>query len=263
MNQRYHLLQLSGLFFTLLLCACARQGTPTGGPKDTTPPKVDTITSTRNFSTRFSGRRIELVFDEWVTLSDVGAQVVVSPTLPKRPEVKLKGKKVIVELPEEDTLRPNTTYTINFGTAVKDLHEGNPAENLRFVFSTGDYLDSLTVSGFVFDAFSGEPVDKISVMLYETRADSAVRKERPYYFARTNKTGQFSIQNVRPGNFKVAAIDDTSGDLKWDGQNERIGFPDAMLSVTYTSQCAFSLKLFKTPWGRCLVVYRSVRYGLQ
>ncbi len=155
------------------------------------------------FQHAFSQRRIELVFDEWVTLSDVGTQVVVSPTLLKRPEVKLKGKKVVVELPEEDTLRPNTTYTINFGTAVKDLHEGNPAENLRFVFSTGDYLDSLTVNGSVVDAFTGDPVEKVSVMLYENLGDSVPRKERPYYFARTNKTGQFSIQNVRPGRFKA------------------------------------------------------------
>lgn len=263
MNQRHHLLQLSGFFFTLILCACARQAVPTGGPKDATPPKVDTLTSTRNFSTRFSEKRIELVFDEWVTLSDVGTQVVVSPTLAKRPELRLKGKKVIIELPEEDTLRANTTYTINFGTAVKDLHEGNPAENLRFVFSTGDYLDSLSVSGLVADAFSGEPVDKISVMLYETLTDSVVRKERPYYFARTNKTGQFSIQNVRPGNYKVAAIDDTSGDLKWDGQNERIGFPDAHLSVNDTAKNPVTLKLFKNQAKRRLVDDKTIRFGLQ
>ena len=262
MNQRFHLL-LSGSIPLLLLCACARQGAPAGGPKDTTPPKVDTTVSTRNFSTRFSQRRIELVFDEWVTLSDVGTQVVVSPTLPKRPEVKLKGKRVVVELPEEDTLRPNTTYTINFGAAVKDLHEGNPAENLRFVFSTGDYLDSLTVSGSVVDAFTGDPVDKVSVMLYENAGDSVPRKERPYYFARTNKTGQFSVENVRPGRFKVVAVEDASGDLKWDGQNERIAFPDALLSVNDTAQAALTLKLFKNQSKQRLTDHKTIRYGLE
>ena len=108
MNQHLHPI-FSGILFSLLLCACARQGSPAGGPKDTTPPQVDTTLSTRNFSTRFSARRIELVFDEWVKLSDIGTQVVVSPTLAKRPEVTLKGKKLSVEVPEEDTLRPNTS----------------------------------------------------------------------------------------------------------------------------------------------------------
>lgn len=262
MNQRFQLL-LTGLVPALLLCACARQGAPTGGSKDTTPPKVDTVLSTRNFSTRFSQRRIELVFDEWITLSDVGAQVVVSPTLAKRPELKLKGKKVIVELPEEDTLRPNTTYTINFGTAVKDLHEGNPADNLRFVFSTGDYLDSLTVRGSVVDAFTNEPVDKVSVMLYENLADSVPRKERPYYFGRTGKTGQFLIENVRPGSFKVVAIEDVSGDLKWDGQNERIAFPDAVLSVNDTTKPSLTLKLFKNQSKRRLIDSKTIRFGLE
>jgi uncharacterized protein (DUF2141 family) len=245
-----------------LLGACARQGAPTGGPKDTTPPKVDTLTSTRNFSTRFTARRIELVFDEWIALSDVGNQVIVSPTLSKRPEITLKGKKITVVLPEEDTLRPNTTYTINFGTAVKDFHEGNPAENLRFVFSTGDYLDSLTVSGSVLDAFSGEPLEKMSVMLYDITSDSVVRKEKPYYMARTDKVGLFAIPNVRAGNFKIVAIEDLSGDLKWDGQNERIGFADSLLSVNDSARAPVQLKVFKNQSKPRLLDDRTLRYGL-
>jgi len=246
----------------LCLYSCARQGAPTGGPKDTDPPKVDTLLSTRNFSTLFSGRRIELVFDEWIALSDVGTQVVVSPTLSKRPEVTLKGKKVIFQLAEGDTLRPNTTYTINFGTAVKDFHENNPAQDLRFVFSTGDYLDSLEVRGVVADAFSSQPIDNVSVMLYENAADSVVRKERPYYFARTNKDGQFSIQNVRPGTFKIVAIEDASGDLKWDGQNERIGFPDSLLLLNDSAKSFLSLKIFKSQSKFRLFDSKTLRYGL-
>lgn len=249
---------------TCLLFSCARQGSPTGGAKDTEPPVLDSVASTRNFSTRFTERRIELVFDEWIALSDVGTQVVISPTLSKRPEITLKGKKVIVELAKGDTLRANTTYTINFGTAVKDFHEGNPAKDLRFVFSTGDFLDSLKVSGFVFDAFSGEPVDNVSVMLYDNLSDSVVRKERPYYFARTDKTGLFSIQNVRPGDFKVAAIEDATGDLKWDGQNERIGFPDNLLLLgdTVASLPLLSLKIFKNQAKLLLFDGKTQRYGL-
>ncbi len=248
-----------------LLVACARQGAPTGGPKDTDPPVVDTVASTRNFSTRFTERRIELVFDEWVTLTDVGAQVVISPPLKNRPrpDISLKGKKVIVEFSEKDTLRPNTTYTINFGSAVKDLHEGNPAKDLRFVFSTGDFLDSLRVNGKVVDAFTGQPVENVSVMLYDNLSDSVVRKEKPYYFARTDKTGLFSIQNVRTGTYKVAAIEDaTGGDLKWDGQNERIGFPDSLLLLNDTMKPILNLKVFKSQSKLRLADPKTLRYGL-
>lgn len=245
-----------------LLFACARQGSPTGGPKDTDPPEVVAEASTRNFSTRFSERRIELAFNEWVVLSDVGTQVVISPPLKKRPDITLKGKKVIVEFSKEDTLRPNTTYTINFGTAVKDFHENNPAKDLRFVFSTGDFLDSLSANGIVVDAFTSEPLENISVMLYDDFTDSVVRKEKPYYFARTDKSGQFSIQNVREGVYKVAAIDDSSGDLKWDGQNERIGFADSLLTLTDSANASLSIKLFKNQPTFRLFDSKTLRFGL-
>jgi uncharacterized protein (DUF2141 family) len=253
------------IFSTLavsLLIACARPGSPTGGPKDTEPPKVDTAKSTRNFSTRFSQKRIELVFDEWVTLTDLNAQVVISPPLAKRPEITLKGKKVTVELAKEDTLRPSTTYTINFGSAVKDLHEGNPAKDLRFVFSTGDLLDSLTVSGKIVDAFSGDPIENVSVMLYDNLRDSVVRKEKPYYFARSDKSGQYSIQNVRAGKFKVAAIEDISGDLKWDGASERIGFLDSLLLLNDSTKAILNLKMFKNQLPFRRLDPKTLRYGL-
>ena len=152
-------------FFLLLLSSCARQGAPTGGPKDTTPPRVDSLASTPNYAVRFQEKKIELRFDEWVTLSDVATQVVVSPPLRTKrvPDISLKGKTVVVEIPENDTLRPNTTYTINFGNAIKDLHEGNPAKDLRFVFSTGDFIDSLSVAGIVTDAYKLEPVENVAV----------------------------------------------------------------------------------------------------
>ncbi|MBV6442357.1 MAG: hypothetical protein EPGJADBJ_04068 [Saprospiraceae bacterium] len=245
-----------------LFFACARQGSPAGGPKDTEPPKVDTTVSTRNFSTRFSAKRIELAFDEWVTLSDVGTQVVISPPLAKRPEIVLKGKKVLVEFDEKDTLRSNTTYTINFGTAVKDLHEGNPAKDLRFVFSTGDFLDSLVVVGNVADAFTGDPVENVSVMLYDNLSDSVVRKEKPYYFARTDKSGQFDLRNVRAGVFKMAAIEDASGDLKWDGQNERIAFPDSLIRLTDSTKGSIRLRLFRNQSRFRLFDSKTLRFGL-
>ncbi|MBL7798114.1 MAG: Ig-like domain-containing protein [Saprospiraceae bacterium] len=248
-------------FAMLALVACARPVTPEGGPKDTAPPQVVQEKSTPNNTTRFSGRSFELTFDEWVTLQEVGTQVLVSPPLAKRPEVTLKGRTVRFQLDKDETLRPNTTYTINFGTAVKDLHEGNPAKDLRFVFSTGDFLDSLTVAGSVVDAFSGEPLENISVMLYDKMDDSIVQQERPYYFARTDKGGQFQIPNVRPGGFKGVAIDDADQNLKWNGE-ERIGFPDSALVVSDSLPNTLAFRLFKPVPPLRMLTPNAGQYGL-
>lgn len=246
----------------LALVSCARQGAPTGGPKDSTPPSVDTLFSTRNYSTRFKPSKIELRFDEWVTISDAASQIVVSPPLAKRPEVILRGKTVTLTFDPSEQLRDSATYTINFGTAIKDLHEGNAAKDLRFVFSTGDLIDSLRVSGQVADALTGDPVENISVMLYDISADSVVRKSRPYYFSRTDKSGRFDIRNVKAGRFKVAAIEDADQNLRWDGENEKIAFLDTLLSVHDSAQNIVSLLLFKNQPKYRLSEKNTDSYGL-
>jgi uncharacterized protein (DUF2141 family) len=252
------------VFYVLisLLVACARQGAPTGGPKDTTPPSVDTSASTPNFSTRFTQKRIELTFDEWVTLSDPATQIVVSPPLAKRPEAVLKGKTVVLSFDKDEILRPNTTYTVNFGNSVKDFHESNVAKDLRFVFSTGDFIDSLGFRGIVTDAFSGDPVENISVMLYENLADTAIQKERPYYFSRTDKNGQFTFENLKSGNFRVVAIDDTDQNLRWTGETERMGFTDSTLQLMDTLRPALRLSLFKPRPALRISNPGAGRYGL-
>jgi uncharacterized protein (DUF2141 family) len=248
----------------LVLCchACARQGAPTGGPKDTTPPGIDTLGSSPNFATRSNPRRLELKFDEWITLSDVPAQVVVSPPLAKKPEVTLRGKKVLVAFDEAEQFRENTTYTINFGTAVKDLHEGNPAKDLRFVFSTGDFIDSLNLKGRIVDAFTGEPIDNIAVMLYDNLADSVVRKDRPYYFSRTDKTGVYDIKNLKSGAFKVAAVEDLDQNLRWDGENERIGFVDTAVTIHDSLRGLVVMRLFKNPPKFRVIEKNAGSYGV-
>lgn len=252
----------AGLFGLLVLVSCARQGVPSGGPKDTQPPQVDTVASTPNFSTRFDQKRIELKFDEWVVLSDVLTQVVVSPPLAKRPEVVLKGKTVVLTFDKAEVLYPNTTYTVNFGNSVKDLHEGNAAKDLRFVFSTGDFIDSLTFKGILTDAFTGEPVENISVLLYENFADSAVRKERPYYFSRTDKSGLYTFQNLRAGRYRVVALEDSDQNLRWDGELERIGFRDSALVVNDSLGGTVNFKLFKNHPKFLLVGLNATRFGL-
>jgi hypothetical protein len=233
--------------FFMFLAACAKQGAPTGGVKDTRPPGIDSTRSSRNFATNFTGKTLQVTFDEWVTLSDVATQVLVSPPLATKPtpQVTLRGKTVTVEFPEDEILQPNTTYTINFGNAVKDLHEGNPAANLRYVFSTGAYIDSLKVQGVVKNAFTNEGVENITVVLYEKNTDSVLRQQKPFYFAKTNKGGEYLIENVRQGTFKMAAIEDVSNNLKWEEGSERIAFPDSLLRVADSLTRAPVLRLFQ------------------
>ncbi len=247
----------------LVFFACARQSAPTGGPKDTTPPKVDSLVSSPNFSIHFKESRIRLTFDEWVVLKDAPTQVLISPPLAKRPDITLKGKTVTIKFAEGEVLRANTTYAINFGNAVQDLHEGNPAKNLRFVFSTGDFLDSLTVPGRVVDGFTGDPVENLSVMLYDNFRDSVPRMEKPFYLAKTDKTGQFILQNVRAGQFKMVVIEDKDQNLKWNSDNESIAFADTLLTVSSISgRRPITLRLFKDQARFRLFERNANRYGL-
>jgi hypothetical protein len=188
---------------------CANIGSLNGGAKDVTPPRVLTARSTPNFQTNFKKQPIKLVFDEYIKLDDVFKQVVISPPLDESPEVVSNdSRSVILTFGKDVVLRENATYTINFGSAVKDLNEGNIAQNLRFVFSTGDHIDSLTVVGRIVDAVSGQPVDGALLMLYDNFSDTIVRKKKPFYFGRTEKDGIARIENVREGSFKAFALVD-------------------------------------------------------
>lgn len=234
------LLSLSSLF---LLDACANPTAPTGGPRDERPPQLDSTRSTPNFQTNFDQSYFELTFDEWVVLEDVREQVVVSPPLDF--EVKLKKKTVRFEVREGDSLRANTTYTVNFGEAVQDLTEGNPAENLRFVFSTGDVLDSLRLTGQLYDVVTREAVEDAYFMLYDNLSDTVVTTERPYYFGRTDESGQFTIENLRAGTFKGFALKAgaVSGYL-YTNSGEQIGFPDTLLEIRPGEQASLELAMF-------------------
>ena len=211
--------------------SCANIVMPTGGPRDTMPPKIVAEKSTPNFQTRFQKQRIILSFDEWIKLEDAFNQVVVSPPLNKRPEVSLHGKSVWIDFDKNEILKENATYTINFGNAVKDLNESNPAKDLRFVFSTGAVIDSLSVIGEVVDALNGQPVEGALLMLYDNLADSVVRTSKPFYFGRTNKQGLTTIENVREGVFKVFALADKDLNYTFNQDIENIGFLDSFLTV--------------------------------
>jgi hypothetical protein len=223
--------------------ACANPIAPTGGPLDEQPPRVDSLESTPNYQTSFRARSFDLTFDEWVVLEDVQTQVVVSPPLDF--EVSLKRKTVTFQVKEGDSLRANTTYTVNFGEAIKDLTEKNPAEDLRFVFSTGTFLDSLGMSGRILDIEKREPVEGAYFMLYDNLADSVVRTERPYYFGRTNKQGFFEINNLRAGTYKGFALKNAGpASYLYNNIGAQISFPDSLITIAPNTNPEVNLSLF-------------------
>jgi len=227
-----------------LLSGCANVIAPVGGPKDEAPPVVVQEGSTSNFQTRFQRQRILLTFDEWIQIAEVAKQVVVSPPLEHPFEITLKGRTLRFDFDEREVLRDSATYTINFGEAVQDLTERNPAKDLRFVFSTGDQIDSLSLSGTIVDALSGEPVDGALFMLYDNLADSVVRTQKPFYFGRTNKEGRFKIENIKAGTFKGLALMDSDFNYLFNFKTERIGFPDSLISIATDTVANLTIKLF-------------------
>jgi len=239
----------SFIFYGLLpvlavLSGCANVIAPVGGPKDEAPPVVVQEGSTPNLQTRFQRQRILLTFDEWIQLADIAKQVVVSPPLEHPFEITLKGRTLRFDFDEREVLRDSATYTINFGEAVKDLTERNPAKDLRFVFSTGDQIDSLSLQGTIVDAQSGEPVDGALFMLYDNLADSVVRTQKPFYFGRTNKEGRFKIENIKTGTFKGLALMDSDFNYLFNFKTERIGFTDSLITIPADTASRLTIKLF-------------------
>jgi len=200
-----------------------------GGPKDEDAPRV-LSSSPANYSLNFDKKKIEIAFNEFLVLKDINQQLVVSPPLKEKPIVRLKNKSILIEL--ESELRENTTYTINFGEAITDLNEGNILVNYEFVFSTGDYLDSLSVGGRLLNAFDLKPSkEPVHIMLYDDLSDSIVFKEIPIYIGKTDMEGNFRINNLKADSFKIFALKDANNNVLFDPPNENIAFLEEVLNV--------------------------------
>ena len=232
-----------------LLTQCASPGSIQGGPRDETPPSVDSLRSTPTPQTNFTPREIVISFDEWVKLEDPFSQIFISPPLEERPEYNLKGKSLIINFNEEEELQENTTYIINLGTAVQDITESNPIEDFQFVFSTGDWLDSLRFDGIITDALTGEPVENVSVMLYNNYADSAIATLPPSYFARTNKDGMYRFNYLKADTFQLVAYIDDDLDFRHSDETEPLGFiPDPIsTAAVHDSTLSFTISLGTPP----------------
>lgn len=204
-------------------------GAPSGGPRDQDPPRVlESYPS--NYSIRFKAKKIQITFDEYIVLENVNQELIVSPPMEEKPEVKLRKKTLIIQFEEE--LKENTTYTFNFGNAIKDLHEGNKLQNYEYVFSTGEVLDSMSVRGNLRYAETLEkPKEAIHVMLYTDLRDSVPLTEIPLYVGRSNDSGVFNVNNLRPDTYKVFALKDGNNNLLFDLPSEEIAFLDTSLTV--------------------------------
>lgn len=211
----------------LLLAACASIGRPEGGPRDMTPPVMVSSTPAPG-SVNVSNGRIDIIFDENITLDDPMNKIVVSPPQKKQAQISSNGRRVRITL--RDSLRDSTTYTVDLADAVRDLNEGNILDGLAIDFSTGPSIDTLMISGIVVEGRTLEPAQGMIVGVYSTPvADTALTTMPMDRITKTNALGRFTIRNLKPGNYRVFAINDLNHDFHWD-RSEDIAFLDRDIS---------------------------------
>ena len=212
----------------LAFFSCGQPMPPTGGPRDTLPP-VPVKAIPGDSTTNFQGNRIVLEFDEYVQLDNPFEKLGFSPVPKIRPQAESRLKTVTIRI--KDTLEPNTTYSIDFGDALKDVNEGNVLKNLTYVFSTGGRIDSGVIRGRVFLAENGKTDSTLIVILHRNMDDSAVAKERPRYAAKVRSDGEFLLRYLAPGEYRIYALKDADGSLKYDQKSELIGFREGTVKA--------------------------------
>ena len=219
------------LFVPAFLSRCASMMTPTGGPRDTLPPVI-TIMTPDNFSTgrsTTSHEKIYIEFNEFVQIKDQQKEFFTSPAMKKKPTVTLRGRGIVVQL--RDTLAPNTTYALNFGSSIRDNNEGNPLNSMRYVFSTGSEVDSMVMSGYTADSYKADSVSKSFVWFFPADSvedvaeyDSTVFKYKPSVIARAENNGIFIAQNLKPIPYRVYAVQDKNDNQMYEPGSDQVGF---------------------------------------
>ena len=214
------------LMLMIVVYSCASMGNPDGGPYDEEPPKFVRSTP-KPFAINSKEKKVTIEFDEFIKLEKAAEKVVVSPPQLEQPEIKASGRKVVVGL--VDSLRPNTTYTIDFADAIVDNNEGNPLGNYAFTFSTGTTIDTMEVSGTVLSASDLEPVKNIQVGLHSDLSDSAFMKKPFDRVSRTDSRGHFSVRGIAPGKYRIYALMDGNQNYLFDSKTEMIAFSDSII----------------------------------
>ncbi len=224
--RRLQLLMIFGI--GVMVVSCAKIIPPDGGEKDQTPPSALRMVPA-NESTNFSGQSIYIEFDEYVQLNDIFNQLVVSPPLEKQPLIKIKKKAVVLTF--QEALKPNVTYTLSFGDGITDITEYNPAENLQYVFATGNELDSLTFSGQVIDAYTGLAQDAVKIMLYDGLSDTLPQTTKPYYFTQSRSDGTFDFSYLAAGTYQLFALKEVNRNYLFDDPTEEIAFANSPVVI--------------------------------
>ena len=221
------------LFVSAFLSRCASMMTPTGGPRDSLPPVIVSMVPdnfTTNRPTTGHGK-IYIEFDEFVQIKDQQKEFFTSPQMKKKPTITMRGRGIVVQL--RDTLLPNTTYALNFGSAIRDNNEGNPLYSMRYVFSTGPEIDSMVMSGYTADSYKADSVSKTFIWFYPADSvkevpeyDSTVFNYQPAVIARAENNGIFIAQNLKPISYRVYAMEDKNDNQMYDPGTDQVGFID-------------------------------------
>lgn len=245
-------------FGCAILLGCATESAPLGGKEDTEAPKVKAA-NPPDKTVNFTSKQIEIKFSEYI-LNNGFTQTAISPEVEPKPTFKIKGKSLFIILKAK--LQPNTTYTINFGDDIKDLNAGNIFQNFTYVFSTGSYIDSQSVSGKVKNSNDDSEAEGVLVGLYQTDNLLPVLSERPKYFAKTNKAGMFTIHNIKPGEYSVYGLKDQNTNFVYDQPNELVAFLDTQLLLTDTFPKFVNLLAFKQHTGKPKIqTYKNTEPG--
>ncbi len=222
--------------------SCASRVAPSGGAPDKSPPKIVTVNPASG-STQFNSDRIEITFDEFIALKDGGSGILISPPLKTPPEAILKGKTLQLRFKEKFV--ENTTYTLTLGASVTDITESNPLEETQLVFATGSQLDTLKVTGRIENAYTNATPKTALIALYEAFHDSVPQNQLPRYFARSSISGNFTINNVKAGKYRLLAFEDANSDMKLNLPDESLAFTDDTLRIDSGMCSVGNMRLFK------------------
>ncbi|MEP2936305.1 MAG: Ig-like domain-containing protein [Gilvibacter sp.] len=235
-----------GMFMLLISTSnCAKRGNPEGGPKDSLPPII-VRTVPENYSVNFDAKEIRIYFDEYIRLNNVQRQLVVSPPFQNEPQITPLSAAKFIKIVITDTLKENTTYAINFGKSIVDNNEGNEYEYYKYVFSTGTFIDSLSLRGTINDALLATPEKDVAVMLYEYNenySDSLIFTEKPYYIANVqDSTFAYELTNLKAGQYVITALKDKNNNYTFDPYEDKIGYKKQVISIPTDS--VYELSLF-------------------
>lgn len=235
------------ILLLVIISSCARVGSPTGGEKDELPPSF-LSSSPSNKSVNFKDKKIKIEFDEYIKLKDLNKQLIISPPMKNQPIITPLGiASKYVEIKILDTLQDNTTYTFNFGNAIIDNNEGNVLKQFKYLFSTGNFIDSLEIKGNIKDATALKPESDVMVMLYkidDTFNDSIIYNQKPDYISNTLDSTYFNISNIKEGKYALIALKDKSNNLIYNPKEDKIGFATNYISLPLDS-IPLNIELFK------------------